>query len=455
LGNDMSKSTRIAAVAGLLCLQLAATGFTAPARPTPARFSAPASPRLAALERAVASGDHAAVAEFWNGIAARGTPLVEPIPGNDREVLVTFLWRAAPGTTGVLVMSPVRTTRDLSEGAMTRLAETDVWFRTYQLRADLRFTYSLVPNPRPGTTLQNADAVNDPLNPRRFTLPPNPELPGESTDGPSMVELPAAPREEWTIPDAGVPKGRVEVHHLKSAAMGDERRLWVYTPPGYDPHAATPYPLVVCFDGTLYIYPVPGPTILDNLLAAHKVPPMVLVSVEPGPGRTAELANHPPIVKLIADEVVPWARKAYRVTSDPAETILCGASAGGLAAAFVAFNRPDVIGNVLAQSGAFWRGFDGDIVHHEWLTEQYKTRPRLPIRFYMNGGALEQIPTAYDGPNLPTAAEHLLSVLTAKGYPVAAYREVPGAHEPLSWRSSLADGLIFLTSSWERRTATR
>jgi len=38
--------------------------------------------------------DASAVLRFWDEMAERGTPLIEPISGMDHQMLVTFLWRA-------------------------------------------------------------------------------------------------------------------------------------------------------------------------------------------------------------------------------------------------------------------------------------------------------------------------------------------------------------------------
>jgi enterochelin esterase family protein len=75
-----------------------------------------------------------------------------------------------------------------------------------------------------------------------------------------------------------------------------------------------------------------------------------------GSERLSDLANREVFARFLADEAMPWLRKSWRVTSDPRRVFVTGSSAGGLAAAYVAFRRPDVFGNILSQSGAFWRG---------------------------------------------------------------------------------------------------
>lgn len=51
------------------------------------------SPRLLQIQNEIKAGKQDAVESFWQDVVGKGTPLVEPIPGNNHEVFVTFLWR--------------------------------------------------------------------------------------------------------------------------------------------------------------------------------------------------------------------------------------------------------------------------------------------------------------------------------------------------------------------------
>src|SRR5262249_36533193 len=122
----------------------------------------PTSPRIAALREALAAGDRAALERFWAEVDERGTPLVDPAPGAPVEsdppdppavpgaapcghVLVTFVWRGGAATENVVVVGPFGH-REPADGRMARLPGTDVWHRTYRLRADARTVYRLAEN---------------------------------------------------------------------------------------------------------------------------------------------------------------------------------------------------------------------------------------------------------------------------------------------------------------------
>ena len=68
--------------------------------------------------------------------------------------------------------------------------------------------------------------------------------------------------------------------------------------------------------------------------------------------------------------------------------------------------------------------------------------PRLPVRFYLDAGTMELDMTGR-GSSILVPNRHLRDVLRAKGYEVF-YQEFHGAHDYVSWRGTIADGLILL-----------
>jgi enterochelin esterase-like enzyme len=404
-----------------------------------------ASPRIAALRKNVEAGNTAEVAQFWADVAKMHTPLIEPIAGDDYSSLVTFVWQAKDDTRNVVLFGGVAGI-DLAANQLTRLGVTDVWYKTYKVRNDARFTYQFSPNDslEPLEKLDPKDTAGmmkrfstmrpDPLNPRRFQQGPTPS---------SYVEMPGAPPQPWIVPVDNPPKGTVEQKRLRSAILNNERTVWVYTPPGFTAGGER-YPLLVVFDGPVYVRTVPVPVILDNLIAKKRIPPMVaIVLANPTPtSRGTELPCHAPFADFLAKEVAPWMRDNYYATSDAARTLVGGSSYGGLAAVFAALRHPEVFGNVLSQSGSFWWAPDND-TEAEWLARQFVTSPKLPVRFFLEVGLMEAGPTPHGGPSQVVVNRHMRDILTAKGYAVH-YREFNGGHEYLSWRGSFADGLLFL-----------
>ncbi|HVT40733.1 MAG TPA: alpha/beta hydrolase-fold protein [Gemmatimonadaceae bacterium] len=231
------------------------------------------------------------------------------------------------------------------------------------------------------------------------------------------------------------------------------RRIWIYTPQGYDPQASAAYPLIIAFDGNVYRDTMPLPLILDSLLARGKAPAFVGVLVDDSAGsiRIGDLGNAAKMAEFIGKQLIPYMREHWRVTSNPRRVIATGSSAGGLGAAYVALMRPDLIGNVLSQSGAFWRGAEGsDAPPYEWLTTKVIGNPGADVTFFLDVGEVEDHATlGGSGPNFRDANRRFRDALRAKGYKVA-YAEIPaGQHGPAYWMARLPIGIVTLTSDWQ------
>jgi enterochelin esterase family protein len=411
----------------------------------------PRSPRLARLKRSLDSGEPGALEAFWAEVHRGGTPLVEPVEGEPECRYVTFLWREREEepVSSVVVVSALGGYDPRRPGPhfMTRLDGTDVWYRTYKERSDLRTTYLLAVN-EPVAEGEEVDWSErlprlrlDPLNPRMFTYAPDPDNPADKGRAESVVELPGAPPQPWAAEREGTPRGRLHEHHLTSRLLGNKRRVQVYTPAGYKEGGDCD--LLVMFDGWGYTRNMGAAVTLDNLIAAGRIPPTVGLFVD-SPDRNLELPCYPLFAQFVAEELLPWARGEYRFTGDPARTTVGGASYGALAAAFAGLTYPGLFGKVLCQSGAFWWKPEGD-TEHEWLARQLAEGPLLPLRFHLDVGLLEQWLAPDNGPNILLSNRHLRNVLRAKGYPVN-YVELNSGHDDLYWRGALADGLIALCS---------
>lgn len=402
------------------------------------------SPRISALQKELESGNRAALESFWQQISKQGAPLVEPVEGDDGYRLVTFLWRAKEETKNVVVVGGVAKW-EFERNLMTRLGDTDLWFKTYRVRNDARFAYYLSVNdslvslskldPKDTKAILQRIATFkvDPLNPHTTPgLPPS-----------SVVELSGAPPQPWIARQPDIPAGKLEEKKLRSEILKNERRVWVYTPPNYKAEGR-PYGLLVLFDGVAYTLLVPTPVILDNLIAKDMIPPVVAIILDnpTQTSRNVELPCNADFADFLAKEAVPWMRRNYHVTTNASQTVVAGSSYGGLASTFAAFRHPEVFGNVLSQSGSYWWKPDAD-AEHEWLIRQFVRSSKLPVRFYMDVGLMERGPTPEDGPNMVIVNRHLRDVLQAKGYRVD-YREFNGGHEYINWRGTLADGLLSL-----------
>ncbi|MBW7900303.1 MAG: DUF3327 domain-containing protein [Rhodocyclaceae bacterium] len=403
------------------------------ASPPAAPGGEPESPRL----RALATG--ASLAGFWDEVARSGAPLVERHgvvpPLGENEYLVTFLWRGAEHNVRLLGAPSGE------HDELFRLGQTDVWYRSYRLPADTRLTYRMAPDvpaldapPAMRRRAIVATLRRDPLNPRS-----HPAQPVDAYDGDSLLELPQAPAQAWVERSPGVAAGMLTAHRLSSALLGNARTVHLYRSPGY--RAGRPgNALVVLFDGEIHAGTASTADILDNLVAAGRLPPTaaILIGNPDRDARSGELPPNPSFARFLAEELMPWARAAG-VCAEPARTVIGGASYGGLAAAWAGLTHPELFGRVYSQSGSFWWS-PKDEREPEWLSRRFAAEPAVPVAFLLEAGLFE---SNGRGIGILEGTRHLRDVLRAKGYRVA-YREHAAGHDWYHWRGRLGEGLLEL-----------
>lgn len=406
------------------------------------------SPQLNRLQQELNSGNAKALKLFWKWIKDQGTPLVEEFESDVDERLVTFLWKASGDLNGVALISMMT---NPTTSPMTRLLDTDLWYVTLQLPSDLRATYQFFPDDLPASAKGSFEVPwehyrQDPFNPKTFAFHDDKEDPTGVKLTRSVLELPDAPSQPWIESQDYVRKGKVQLYQLGSKILGNERRVWLYSPAKYTAGLGDPYPLLVLFDGWAYAKLVPTFTILDNLIANRVVPPLVVALVDSldMETRMKEMVFHRPFNNFLVSEFLPWVLTKFAISTDPAERIVGGSSAGGLAAAYTAFEHPDVFGNVLSQSGAFTLMPEGETGNH-WLAHQFAEREKLPLKFHLDVGTLEEhsYRDLRGRPSTLAGNRRMHEVLQAKGYKVH-YTEFHGGHDYISWQGTLAEGLMAL-----------
>ena len=412
------------------------------------------SPRLGRLSRALAEDGadrNGLVEQFWQEMESAGTPLIEDIPGDPDTALVTFLWRETEPTRAVRLYESV-SWRSVEERMLGPLAGTNIWYLTWRVSMTVRagYGFSVVLEGDEEPSERWPETTFDPLN---RNLRPSDWRSGEIE---STLVMPAAEALPWDLTGDDELAGDLHADVFESEILGNERPVWIYTPPGYDATGAS-YPLVVIFDGEAFHG---APRTLDALIRAGELPPLVAILVNQIGIRDVELPCNPDFSRAMARELVPWMRSKWNVTDDPAMTALNGCSFGGLCSAYTALKHPDVFGNVVMQSGSCWyhpsviEAFRSNSAPSESVVGQpaatptiiseYMASDAVPVRIYQECGDVE------NGP--PPARiwqvfgnRWLHDILELKGYDTV-YREFNGGHDDMWWRGTFADGMRWVFS---------
>jgi len=202
------------------------------------------------------------------------------------------------------------------------------------------------------------------------------------------------------------------------------RKVAVYVPKQYVPGTVAPF--IVGADGPdnmLF-------TALDNLIAEHKVPVMIAISIQNG-GADAQGSERGLeydtmsglYAEFVEKEVLPLVEKQYNVklTKDPEGRATMGGSSGGSAALEMAWYHPELYHRVLTYSGTYvnqqWPPSDAT-PHGAWEFHErlIPNSPVKPIRIWMEVGDRDNISTRDNYHDWVLANENMAKVLADKGY---------------------------------------
>lgn len=206
------------------------------------------------------------------------------------------------------------------------------------------------------------------------------------------------------------------------------RQVAVFVPKHYA--AGTAAPFIVGADGPDNLLF----TVLDNLIAEGKIPPVIAISIGNGSGdaqgseRGLEYDTMNGLyAEFVENEVLPLVESKCKVklTKDPAGRATMGGSSGGSCALIMAWYHPELYHRVLTYSGTYvnqqWP-FNPKTPHgawefHEHLIPEHRAKP---LRIWMEVGDQDLF-----NPNVMRdgmhdwvmANENMAKVLAAKHYP--------------------------------------
>lgn len=262
-----------------------------------------------------------------------------------------------------------------------------------------------------------------------------------ANEGDYLLTPPYADAPELKVQD-NVPKGMVYRFTMNSTdskfypgiaknAPGQvvpyQRRVTVYVPSQYE--AGKPAPFFVSQDsmgaGQL-------PTMLDNMIAAKRLPPMIGIMIDSGGGdaQGSERGLEYDTVsgkyaEFIEAEVLPKVSADYKVTltKDPDGRMTMGGSSGAACAFTMAWYHPELYHRVLSYSGTYVNQQSplnpetphGAWEYHENLIPKSKKKP---LRIWMHVGEMDNRykddePTLH---NWVMANQKMAAVLKDKGY---------------------------------------
>lgn len=220
-------------------------------------------------------------------------------------------------------------------------------------------------------------------------------------------------------------QGRIVNREIASTATGDKRQVQAYLPKGWSRDRT--WGVVFLTDGAAATFA----SVVDALIDAGKIPPVVLVSSSATANRMAEYLWGQPgtpsgelfdrHMGFFANELVAYAVSEFSVSVDPRDRTVSGFSNGGSFALWAGIAHPETFGNVIAMSPS-------------------PTRPPAPenlpdsktTRYFLSGGQLE--------PSYMVAAQRMEVMLNRAGYTTSSFYPVVG-HEVGNWTLSFSEAM--------------
>ena len=247
-----------------------------------------------------------------------------------------------------------------------------------------------------------------------------------------------------------VPHGQVTAVWYPSPTLGMDRRMLVYTPPGYEKDKKS-YPVLYLLHGgggdeEGWISRGRANYILDNLIAAGKAVPMIIVMTNGNPNTPAApldrsfslKANTQGIGSMasgkfeesLVKDVVPFIEKNYRVMSDPGHRGVTGFSMGGFQTQNITNSNPDKFKYIGVMSMGLLSSFQGKSFNKDSLVTKLQALKKSEPKVYWIAIGKSDF--------LYASAVNLRTLYDEIGFKYT-YMENEGRHDWDSWRLYLTE----------------
>ena len=267
---------------------------------------------------------------------------------------------------------------------------------------------------------------------------------------PFAQQSPAAPPlPPEMLQQPGVPAGKLsaKLTFVSKIYDGMKSDYWIYVPAQYDPKK--PAALMVFQDGEGYLRDNsdhPAQRVLDNLIAAKKIPVMIAVFINPGdvtdaPGtptykfveaygkkwsrtlkdsmRSTEYDTvSDRYDRFLRDELLAEVARHYNLRTDAYSRAITGSSSGGICSFNAAWQMPDQFSRVISWIGSFtsiqWHEDPNVPDGGQDFPEKVLREPHRNLRVWIQDGANDQENPKYG--SWPLANIRMANALKLAGY---------------------------------------
>jgi len=278
--------------------------------------------------------------------------------------------------------------------------------------------------------------------------PSNAQVVRDGTRFENVLIVPGEASDVYTVKD--VPHGVLSKVWYPSPTLDKNRRMYVYTPPGYE-NGDKKYPVFYLFHGAggdedAWTTLGRAPYIMDNLIADGKAEPMIVVMTNgnawseaaPGDETAKENAGAPDFSQManggfeksLINDVIPFIEKNYRTLTDKNHRAIAGLSMGGMQTQTITNTNPDKF----AYIGVMSMGLMNDPRWVKYNEEEHKKQimdlKNSDVKLYWIGCGKDDF--------LFESVTNLRKLYDDLGFKYE-YRESTGGHTWANWRIYLSE----------------
>jgi enterochelin esterase family protein len=256
----------------------------------------------------------------------------------------------------------------------------------------------------------------------------------------SGIEIPATDQDFYAVKD--VPHGLVSENIYFSKLTSSFRRCFVYTPAEYGQNPQKHYPVLYLQHGSFedetgWASQGKAGLILDNLIAAGKAVPMIIVmdngyAYKP---QTGESTGRPASIfeEVMIKEIIPMTDAKFRTIADREHRAIAGLSMGANQTMRIIMNNLDKFASYGGFSGTSNYPSTAEIDPATFLDGKFNDGQAINKQikvFWLGLGTKEPNP-------FPGSVGAFRNMLEKKGINYVYYESLETAHEWLTWRRSL------------------